>query len=199
MAPLSRRGDPALRPVVFALSDLLPPHVGNDAGTGLQIDPSCIWRWVQQYGPELEQRCRPHLKPINKSHRVDENHIKVKEEDRYLYRAVDSTGQTNRLLIDCETGCCRCQTLLSKGSGRPEQSPASSHQCGQRTGLRPSGHGVEVRRSTSKALSFAQMQVLKQHRGARPSNGSKSGYGWQKVTARSIAHGARSGVWRQCI
>ena len=34
---------------------------------GLQIDPSCIWRWVQVYGPELEKRCRPHLKPSNKS------------------------------------------------------------------------------------------------------------------------------------
>jgi IS6 family transposase len=33
----------------------------------LEIDPSCIWRWVQQYGPELEKRCRPHLKPTNKS------------------------------------------------------------------------------------------------------------------------------------
>ena len=43
---------------------------------GLEIDPSCIWRWVQQYGPELEKRCRPHLKPTNKSYRVDETYIR---------------------------------------------------------------------------------------------------------------------------
>jgi len=29
-----------------------------------------IWRWVQRYGPELEQRLRRHLKPTNKSWRV---------------------------------------------------------------------------------------------------------------------------------
>lgn len=29
-------------------------------------------RWVQVYGPELDKRCRPHLKPTNKSYRVDE-------------------------------------------------------------------------------------------------------------------------------
>src|SRR5262249_7841303 len=29
---------------------------------GLFIHPSCIWRWVQIYGPELDQRCRPYLK-----------------------------------------------------------------------------------------------------------------------------------------
>src|ERR1700733_9450655 len=66
---------------------------------GLEIDPSCIWRWVQQYGPELEKRCRPHLKPTNKSYRVDETYIKVKGKDRYLYRAVDSTGQTIDFLL----------------------------------------------------------------------------------------------------
>jgi transposase-like protein len=66
---------------------------------GLQIDPSCIWRWVQVYGPELEKRCRPHLKSSNRSYRVDETYIKVKGEDRYLYRAVDSTGQTIDFLL----------------------------------------------------------------------------------------------------
>ena len=66
---------------------------------GLQIDPSCVWRWVQVYGPELEKRCRPRLKPSNKSYRVDETYIKVKGADRYLYRAVDSTGQTIDFLL----------------------------------------------------------------------------------------------------
>jgi len=48
---------------------------------------------VQAYAPELNKRCRPHLKPTNKSYRTDETNIKVKGEDKYLYRAVDSTGQ----------------------------------------------------------------------------------------------------------
>jgi hypothetical protein len=44
---------------------------------GLAVDASCIWRWVQAYAPELSQRCRQHLKPVNKSYRVDETYIKV--------------------------------------------------------------------------------------------------------------------------
>ena len=35
----------------------------------------------------------------NKSYRVDETYIKVKGKDRYLYRAVDSTGQTIDFLL----------------------------------------------------------------------------------------------------
>ena len=51
------------------------------------------------YGPELDKRCRPHLRPTNKSFRVDETYINVKGEDKYLYRAVDSTGQTIDFLL----------------------------------------------------------------------------------------------------
>jgi transposase-like protein len=39
---------------------------------GLKADHTTVWRWVQCYGPELEQRLRRHLKPTNKSWRVDE-------------------------------------------------------------------------------------------------------------------------------
>ena len=64
------------------------------AERGLEVDASCVWRWVQVYSPELNKRCQPHLKRTNKSYRVDETYIKVKGQDKYLYRAVDSTGQT---------------------------------------------------------------------------------------------------------
>ena len=66
---------------------------------GLFIDASCIWCWVQTYAPEIDKRCRPHLKTTDKSYRVDETYIKVKGKDRYLYRAVDSTGQTIDYLL----------------------------------------------------------------------------------------------------
>ena len=51
-------------------------------------------RWVHQYGPELDTRIRPHLKQTNDSWRVDETYIKVKGQWMYLYRAVDSEGNT---------------------------------------------------------------------------------------------------------
>src|ERR1022692_2432836 len=47
------------------------------AERGMQVDHTTIWRWVQRYGPELDQRLRRHLKPTNKSWRVDETFIRV--------------------------------------------------------------------------------------------------------------------------
>lgn len=61
---------------------------------GLQVDHTTIYRWVQHYAPELERRCRPRVKPVNDSWRVDETYIKVKKQWVYLYRAVDSHGKT---------------------------------------------------------------------------------------------------------
>jgi len=61
---------------------------------GLHVDHTTIYRWVQAYAPELEKRSRPHLKACNDSWRVDETYIKVKKEWVYLYRAVDSAGNT---------------------------------------------------------------------------------------------------------
>src|SRR5256885_12425900 len=37
---------------------------------GLQVDHTTISRWVQCYAPELEKRCRPHLKATTDLWRV---------------------------------------------------------------------------------------------------------------------------------
>ena len=69
------------------------------AERGLDLDHTTIYRWVQRYAPELEMRCKPHLKQTNDSWRVDETYIKVKGEWMYLYRAVDSIGNTLEFLL----------------------------------------------------------------------------------------------------
>jgi IS6 family transposase len=61
---------------------------------GLSIAHTTIMRWVHQYGPELDERVRRHLKTTNDSWRVDETYVKVKGQWMYLYRAVDSEGNT---------------------------------------------------------------------------------------------------------
>src|ERR1700704_6990006 len=50
-------------------------HVAElGAERGVEVDASCIWRWVQAYAPQLNKRCRPYLKPVNKSYRIDETY-----------------------------------------------------------------------------------------------------------------------------
>ena len=49
--------------------------------------------------PKLEERLRRHLKPTNKSWRVDETYVRVKGRWCYLYRAIDSTGATINFVL----------------------------------------------------------------------------------------------------
>ena len=60
----------------------------------LLVDHVTIWRWVQHYAPLLNQRLRRELRHPNRSWRVDETYLKVAGGWAYLYRAVDSTGNT---------------------------------------------------------------------------------------------------------
>src|SRR6202023_2251351 len=64
------------------------------AERGLSLDHSTIWRWVQQYAPILNQRIRRELRRRNGSWRVDETSIRVAGTWTYLYRTVDSEGNT---------------------------------------------------------------------------------------------------------
>ena len=64
------------------------------AERGLSVDHVTIWRWVQRYAPVLNQRIRRELRRPNRSWRVDETYVRVAGQWAYLYRAVDSTGET---------------------------------------------------------------------------------------------------------
>jgi IS6 family transposase len=69
---------------------------------GVKVDHSTIHRWVLKYAPELDKRIRPHLKPTNDSWRVDETYIKVRGVWKYLYRAVDSAGNTLDFMLSAK-------------------------------------------------------------------------------------------------
>ena len=80
----------------------------------IEVDHTTIYCWVQTYSPELDKRCRPSLKTTNDSWRMDETYIKVKGRWKYLYRAVDSEGNTLDFLLTAKRDAKAAKRFLRK-------------------------------------------------------------------------------------
>ena len=105
------------------------------ADRGVTVDHTTLFYWVQAYAATLEQRIRKHLKPCTGSWRVDETYIKVKDAWTYLYRAVDSLGQTIDFRLFAQTGRGGSQELLPQGP-EPAAGGEPAHDHGeQKPGL----------------------------------------------------------------
>jgi len=86
---------------------------------GVHVAHTTIMRWVHQYGPELDKRVRRFLKPTTDSYRVDETYIKVKGQWRYLYRAVDSQGQTMDFMLSESRDIFAAKRFFKKALSSP--------------------------------------------------------------------------------
>ena len=87
---------------------------------GLSVDHTTIYRWVMAYSPEINKRCRKHLRSTNDYMRlkplwkVDETYIKINGESKYLYRAIDSDGQTIDFLLTAKRDTVAAKRFLTK-------------------------------------------------------------------------------------
>ena len=86
---------------------------------GVAVDHTTLFRWIQAYAPELEKRIRPHLRACNGSWRVDETCVKVKGRWTYLYRAVDSRGQTIDFRLSAKRDAAAAKRFFRKALGQP--------------------------------------------------------------------------------
>jgi transposase, IS6 family len=96
----------------YALSDRDVEELLRERG--IAVDQTTVFRWVQRYAPELDQRCRPHLSLPNDSYRVDETSIRVKKQWHYLYGAVDSQGQTLDFLLSMSRNAEAAERFVRK-------------------------------------------------------------------------------------
>jgi transposase, IS6 family len=86
---------------------------------GVEVDHTTIFRWIQAYAAELEKRIRPHLRMSNGSWRVDETYVRVKGRWTYLYRAVDSRGQTIDFLLAARRDTAAAKRFFRKAMAQP--------------------------------------------------------------------------------
>jgi putative transposase len=82
------------------------------------VDHSTVHRWVIKLVPLFEKTFRNHKLPVGKSWRVDETYIKVKGSWKYLYRAVDKTGNTIDFLFRAKRDKAAARRFFEKAIGQ---------------------------------------------------------------------------------
>jgi transposase, IS6 family len=93
------------------------------AERGLSLDHSTIARWVLRYAPILSQRIRSEMRKPNRSWRVDETYVRVAGRWTYLYRAVDSAGNTIDFMLSPNRDLTAAKHFLQLALWRTREVP----------------------------------------------------------------------------
>ena len=145
----------------------------------MSIDHATIQRWVVKYSPQLEETFQRRKRPVWRSWRMDETDIKVKGEWRYLYRAVDTHGQTIDFLLTEERDEQAAKRFLTKAirrHGVPETITIDGSAANEAAITRDNeeyGTAIDIRQ-----IKYLHTMVEQDHRGVkritRPMLGFKS-------------------------
>lgn len=93
------------------------------AERGILADHSTLYRWVIRLTPLLDNAFRRHKRAPGGRWRMDETYIKVRVKWKYLYRAVDSSGQTIDFLLTAKRDAAAALRFFRKAirqHGEPE-------------------------------------------------------------------------------
>ncbi len=135
---------------------------------GVSIDHATIQRWVVKYSPQLEETFQRRKRPVWRSWRMDETDIKVKGEWRYLYRAVDTHGQTIDFLLTEERDEQAAKRFLTKAirrHGVPETMTIDGSAANEAAITRDNeeyGTAIDIRQ-----IKYLHTMVEQDHRGVK--------------------------------
>jgi len=94
------------------------------AERGVSVDHSTVHRWVVRFAPQLLERFNRRKRSVTCKWHVDETYIKVRGQWMYLYRAIDSVGDTVEFFFSEHRDLVAAKRFLRKAfqrHGRPQR------------------------------------------------------------------------------
>lgn len=94
------------------------------AERGVAVDHSTVNRWVRHYSPILLARFNGRKRAVSGKWHLDETYVKVRGQWMYLYRAIDSVGDTVEFWFSEHRDLPAAKRFLRKAlakHGRPER------------------------------------------------------------------------------
>jgi putative transposase len=94
------------------------------AERGLSVDHSTVHRWVVHFSPQLLERFNRRKRTVTGKWHMDETYIKVRGQWMYLYRAIDSVGDTVEFFLSENRDLVAAKRFLRQAlarHGRPDR------------------------------------------------------------------------------
>lgn len=160
------------------------------AERGIDLDHSTVHRWVIWFSPILLERFNRKKRQVTRKWNLDETYIKVKGEWLYLYRAIDSNGDTVEFYFSKQRDLTAAKRFIRKALaryGRPvritidgsETNRIAILQCDAENRLSQTGKPINIRSS-----KYMNNMIEQDHR--RIKRRTRSMLGFKSETAAGI-------------
>lgn len=93
------------------------------AERGLSVDHTTVWRWSQRYGPEVCRQLQGQLKRKSSTWHMGETFVRIAGKWMYLFRAVDSLGQTVDFYLSERRDREAAKIFLRQALSNPDNRP----------------------------------------------------------------------------
>jgi transposase, IS6 family len=94
------------------------------ADRGIDVDHVTIYRWVQRFTPLLAEAARPCRHAVGDHWQVDETYVKVAGRWRYVYRAIDQSGQVVDVFVSIRRDAKAARRFFERAIGTTKVMPA---------------------------------------------------------------------------
>jgi len=175
------------------------------AERNLSVDHVTIWRWVQRYAPVLNQRVRREMRHPNRSWRVDETYVRVAGNWAYLYRAVDSAGETIEFMLSPKRDLIAAKLFrwlaLLAGGPPPRVINVDCHPAYARAITELKQSGELGRRCGCRTASYLNNIIEQDHRFIKKQITARLGFrsaegAWRTIEGYEAMHAIRKGQAR---
>src|SRR5215217_7713790 len=90
---------------------------------GVEVDHVTVYRWVQRFTPLLAEAARPGRHAVGSRWQVDETYVKVAGRWRYVYRAIDQSGQVIDLFVSARRDAKAAHRFFERAIGATKVTP----------------------------------------------------------------------------
>lgn len=162
------------------------------AERGIIVDHSTLHLWVIRLEPLLDKAFRRYKRPVGRRWRMDETYIKIKGQWKYLYRAVDTTGQTIDFLLTARRDAAAALRFFRKAILQHDEPEVvtidkSGANTAALTTLNADNDAGSVRHGEQRPQYYRHHRQSRQRRNqwpvSRPARG-ESGTQWRAGSAR---------------